>query len=58
MALEVVDRAMQSYGAEGLSQDQELASMWAELRTLRVADVRRSDLKADQSSFCFVRYFF
>jgi hypothetical protein len=39
MALKVVDRAMQTYGAEGLSQDQELAFMWAWLRTLRIADV-------------------
>ncbi|KAJ3981534.1 acyl-CoA dehydrogenase/oxidase [Lentinula detonsa] len=38
MALEVIDRAMQSFGAEGLSQDQELASAWAGLRTLRIAD--------------------
>jgi len=38
MALQVVDRAMQSFGAEGLSQDQELASAWAGLRTLRIAD--------------------
>lgn len=40
MALEVVDRAMQAFGAEGLSQDTELASRWAQLRTLRLADVR------------------
>lgn len=39
MALEVVDRAMQAYGAEGLSQDTELAARWAQLRTLRIADV-------------------
>ncbi|KAG2158888.1 acyl-CoA dehydrogenase/oxidase [Suillus bovinus] len=39
MACGVVDRAMQAYGAEGLSQDQELASMYAQLRTLRLADV-------------------
>ncbi|KAG1820418.1 acyl-CoA dehydrogenase/oxidase [Suillus subaureus] len=38
MACRVVDRAMQAYGAEGLSQDQELASMFAQLRTLRLAD--------------------
>ncbi|KAG2043079.1 acyl-CoA dehydrogenase/oxidase [Suillus americanus] len=35
---QLVDRAMQAYGAEGLSQDQELASMYAQLRTLRLAD--------------------
>lgn len=40
MALEVVDRAMQAFGAEGLSQDQSLAAAWAGLRTLRIADVR------------------
>lgn len=39
MALEVVDRAMQSFGAEGVSQDTELAYHWAQLRTLRIADV-------------------
>jgi acyl-CoA dehydrogenase len=40
MALEVIDRAIQSFGAEGVSQDQELASAWAGLRTLRIADVK------------------
>jgi hypothetical protein len=39
MALTVVDRAIQSFGAEGVSQDQQLAEMWAGLRTLRIADV-------------------
>lgn len=39
MALQVVDRAMQVHGAEGLSQDQPLASWYAQLRTLRFADV-------------------
>ncbi|KAJ7068065.1 acyl-CoA dehydrogenase/oxidase [Mycena amicta] len=38
LALTVVDRAIQSFGAEGLSQDQELAGVWAGLRTLRIAD--------------------
>ncbi|AFR97530.2 acyl-CoA dehydrogenase [Cryptococcus neoformans C23] len=38
MALQVVDRAMQVHGAEGLSQDQPLASWYAQLRTLRFAD--------------------
>ncbi len=39
MALRVVDRTMQAFGAEGLSQDQELAFAFANLRTLRIADV-------------------
>jgi alkylation response protein AidB-like acyl-CoA dehydrogenase len=39
MALQVVDRAIQSFGAEGVSQDQALAHTWAGLRTLRLADV-------------------
>lgn len=39
MALKVVDRAMQSFGAEGISQDTPLAQMYAGLRTLRYADV-------------------
>ena len=43
MALQVVDRAMQAFGAEGLSQDQELAFMFANLRTLRIADVSCSE---------------
>ncbi|KAF9046034.1 acyl-CoA dehydrogenase NM domain-like protein [Hymenopellis radicata] len=38
MALGVIDRAMQSFGAEGLSQDQHLAEAWAGIRTLRIAD--------------------
>ncbi|KAK7695655.1 hypothetical protein QCA50_000291 [Cerrena zonata] len=38
MALQVVDRAIQNFGAEGVSQDQELAATWAGLRTLRLAD--------------------
>ncbi|XP_006459890.1 hypothetical protein AGABI2DRAFT_191688 [Agaricus bisporus var. bisporus H97] len=38
MALAVVDRTIQSFGAEGVSQDQELARRWAGLRTLRIAD--------------------
>ena len=39
MALKVVDTAMQAFGAEGLSQDTPLAQMFAQLRTLRIADV-------------------
>ncbi len=45
MALQVVDRAIQSFGAEGVSQDQPLAQMWAGLRTLRLADVRTMSSK-------------
>ena len=43
MALQVVDRAMQAFGAEGLSQDQELALTFANIRTLRIADVSCSE---------------
>lgn len=39
MACGVVDRAIQAFGAEGLSQDQPLAALFAGLRTLRMADV-------------------
>jgi len=39
MASDVIDRAMQSYGAEGVSQDTPLARMAAGMRTLRFADV-------------------
>ena len=38
MALDVVDRAIQSFGAEGVCGDQQLAGIWAGLRTLRIAD--------------------
>lgn len=38
MALGVIDRAIQAYGAEGVCQDQHLAKSWAELRTMRIAD--------------------
>ncbi|TFY83849.1 hypothetical protein EWM64_g176 [Hericium alpestre] len=38
MALQVIDRAIQSFGAEGVSQDTDLASSWAGIRTLRLAD--------------------
>jgi len=38
MTLGVIDRAIQSFGAEGVSQDTPLAKMWASLRTLRLAD--------------------
>ena len=39
MACNVVDRAIQAFGAEGVSQDQPLANLYAGLRTLRLADV-------------------
>lgn len=39
MACGVVDCVMQAFGAEGLSQDTELAHLYATLRTLRIADV-------------------
>jgi len=38
MALTVIDRAVQAHGAAGVSQDTPLASMWAHMRTLRIAD--------------------
>ncbi|KRX09754.1 Acyl-CoA dehydrogenase/oxidase, N-terminal and middle domain [Pseudocohnilembus persalinus] len=38
MALEVIDRVIQIYGAAGLSQDTVLADMYASSRTLRIAD--------------------
>lgn len=38
MALTVIDRAVQTYGAMGVCQDTPLASMWANVRTLRIAD--------------------
>lgn len=38
MALEVIDRAVQIFGAEGVCQDTPLAYMWAQVRTVRIAD--------------------
>ncbi|KAI4151102.1 MAG: hypothetical protein L6R39_002113 [Caloplaca ligustica] len=38
MALTVIDRAIQSFGAAGVCQDTPLANMWAQIRTLRIAD--------------------
>ena len=38
MALDVVDRAIQTHGGAGVSQTTPLAQMWAGLRTLRLAD--------------------
>jgi len=37
-ALNVVERAIQAYGAAGVSSDTPLAEGWAQLRTLRLAD--------------------
>ncbi|SIR74739.1 acyl-CoA dehydrogenase [Williamsia sterculiae] len=38
MALRIVDRAIQVHGGAGVSDDFPLASFWAHLRTLRLAD--------------------
>lgn len=38
MALRVIDRAIQVYGAAGVSQDFPLAALWTSQRTLRLAD--------------------
>ncbi|KAF3040246.1 hypothetical protein E8E12_002454 [Didymella heteroderae] len=38
MALEVIDKAVQTYGAQGICQDTPLAAMWAHVRTVRIAD--------------------
>jgi acyl-CoA dehydrogenase len=38
MALTVIDRAIQAYGAAGVCQDTPLANLWAQIRTLRIAD--------------------
>ncbi|OCK76844.1 acyl-CoA dehydrogenase NM domain-like protein [Lepidopterella palustris CBS 459.81] len=38
MALTVIDRAVQIYGAQGVCQDTPLALMWAKVRTVRIAD--------------------
>ncbi|AJH78983.1 acyl-CoA dehydrogenase [Heyndrickxia coagulans] len=38
MALNVIDRAIQAFGAAGVSDDFPLARLWANARTLRLAD--------------------
>ena len=38
MALAVIDRAVQVYGGMGVCQDTPLANMWAQIRTLQIAD--------------------
>lgn len=38
MALNVIDRAIQAFGAAGVSEDFTLAAHWANARTLRLAD--------------------
>jgi len=38
MALKVIDRAIQVFGAAGVSEDTPLAALWANARTLRLAD--------------------
>jgi acyl-CoA dehydrogenase len=38
MALQVIDDAVQAFGAAGVSQETPLAASWAGIRTLRLAD--------------------
>lgn len=38
VVLETLDKAMQSYGGAGVSQDTPLAAMWAQARVLRIVD--------------------
>jgi acyl-CoA dehydrogenase len=38
VSLSVIDRAVQAFGAAGVSQDTPLAEMWSQQRTLRIAD--------------------
>jgi len=38
MALRIIDDAIQAHGGAGVSQDTPLASSWAGIRTLRLAD--------------------
>ena len=38
MALQIIDDAIQAHGGAGVSQDFALASSWAGIRTLRLAD--------------------
>ncbi|MEK5064504.1 acyl-CoA dehydrogenase family protein [Cytobacillus sp. FSL R5-0596] len=38
IALKIIDRAIQAFGAAGVSEDYTLAAAWANIRTLRLAD--------------------
>ncbi|WP_087972398.1 acyl-CoA dehydrogenase [Oceanobacillus rekensis] len=38
MALEIIDRAIQAFGAAGVTEDYPLAATWVKIRTLRLAD--------------------
>lgn len=38
VVLETLDKAIQSFGGAGVSQDTPLAAMWAQARTLRIVD--------------------
>ena len=38
MALHIIDRAIQAHGAGGIGADFRLSSMYAHVRTLRLAD--------------------
>ncbi|KAF2651637.1 acyl-CoA dehydrogenase NM domain-like protein [Lophiostoma macrostomum CBS 122681] len=65
MALDVIDRAVQTYGAEGVCQDTPLAYMWAQVRTVRIADGpdeahleqlgRRENKRAAEAAFLLQR---
>ncbi|WP_408010402.1 acyl-CoA dehydrogenase [Pseudalkalibacillus sp. A8] len=59
MALKVIDRAIQAFGAAGVSNDVPFAAKWANIRTLRLADgpdevhrraIARYELKKVQES--------
>ncbi|WP_338550789.1 acyl-CoA dehydrogenase family protein [Roseovarius phycicola] len=61
MALKVVDEAVQMFGAQGISQDTELAAMWTHLRTLRLADGpdavhRRQVARAELSKYSQAKF--
>ncbi|KAG7340561.1 acyl-CoA dehydrogenase [Nitzschia inconspicua] len=38
LVMQILDRALQSYGGAGVCQDTVIASAWANMRTLRIAD--------------------
>lgn len=38
MALQVIDRAVQAFGAAGVCQDTPLPGLWASARTIRIVD--------------------
>ncbi len=56
VALRVIDRAIQTFGAAGVSEDPGLAHLWAEQRALRLADGPDEVHRASIAKFELAKY--